>query len=312
VSDLHVQRITVRARVSDAEMAKRFGTGISESDMVVGLHGDCDVYSPDGKVVCALRRNVLDEAVCEQAYPQLYYLRKYTTDNRGGYTGFGRAGTSTEGGKGAKFLRADGRPSRQTRTVNEAGDIVKVASAVVGYYDRSGGRFPFCRQTAFTANEVERWEQLVPLVKDADRVYREAFPKPYKVQSSFVAGLSKDFVIPGSVFTTLTVNNNVCGTVHCDKGDYKGGLGLISYHRRGSFTGGELVFPRYKVFLDLHDRDVLFFDPHEWHGVNQMRHTDPKQDGQRISVVYYVRQRIDECGTAVEEAARAKAKYGAL
>jgi len=276
--------------------------------MVVGLRGDCDVYKPNGELLCALRRGALDEGVCEQAFPQLHYLRKYITDNRGAYTGHERVGGEAE----KRIVRQDGRPSRQNRTMDDSGNVVYVASAVVGYYDRQGGRFPFCRQTAFTKNEVGRWRDVVPLVEHVSATYERVFPGQNLTQRKFVKSIAEDFKIPNTVFTTLTVNNNVCGTVHRDKGDYKGGLGMISYHCRGSYAGGELVFPQYKVFAECGDRDLLFFNPHEWHGVNPMRQTTPEQDGVRISVVYYVREKMAECGSALEEAARAKEKYGAL
>lgn len=289
-------RLQLRSKVRSTDIDARAGSGVTRDDVDVLLQGDAAVYKPDGNPLVIVRRNVLSKAVVKLAYPHLHYLRKYLTDNRGGYTGMKRVG---------EIQRTDGRLSRQNRTLDDAGNIAYVASAIIGYYDPQGGRFPYCRQTAFTANEVERWEAVLPLVREVASVYEKEAPARYAKQMEVADKTHPDFIIKGTPFTTLTVNNNVIGNIHKDKGDFKDGLGVITAMRRGQYEGAWLTFPEYRVGVELNDRDVLLFNPHDWHGVTPF---EREEKHERISVVYYFRSRMVECGSAAEELAKARAR----
>ena len=130
-----------------------------------------------------------------------------------------------------------------------------------------------------------------------------------KTLASKVKALLTDKVLPcwriGSTqFTTLTVNANVLGSIHQDKGDFKAGMGGITVHRRGTYSGAILGFPEYGVGAELHDGDLILFDPHEWHGVTEM--TNKSDDAMRVSVVYYMRAKMVDCGTPEQEVEHAR------
>lgn len=298
-------KLMLRSRVPDEQMAERKGTGISLSDMALELHEDADVYMPNGKPLCMLRRNIVSHDARKRAVEEFKWMKdRYVTDNRGTYTGYelgGMVGDST-------LIRKDGRPSRQTRTM-DGNKVVSVSSAIIGYYGRSG-RFPFCRETAFVKNEPQRWANVLPLVHEVDGIFKETLPERYAIQRAFAEGVSSDFRITGTAFSTLTINNNVCGTIHKDAGDFKDGFGIIGFFREGEYTGGELCFPQYKVFVDCKDSDLLFFNPHEWHGVHPMKHVDPANEGTRVSIVYYFRKNLCDCGTVQDELDRARLRFG--
>lgn len=309
-------KLQLKSRVSDDAMKERRGTGISRDDMVVQLHGDTDVFLPNGQMLCGLRRNAVSKAVRDEAVEQFKWMKtKFTTDNRGSYSGYDTVGNGDlhkeARENGTRLVRQDGRMSRQTRTLNSAGRIVNVSSAIIGFYDRTG-RFPYARKTAFTQNHPDRWAHVVPLVQEVSRFFEQELPARFAVQKAFVDQQQPEYTIPGTVFSTMTVNNNVCGTVHKDAGDFKDGMGVIGCFREGSFTGGQLVFPQYKVFVDFEDSDILFFNPHEWHGVNPMQHVDPANEGMRVTVVYYYRRKLSECGSIEQELERARNRFGAI
>ena len=294
-------KIQLKSKVPDKQMLERKGTGISRDDMAIELHGDADVYMPNGKPLLMLRRAVVSEVSRDLAIEQFRWMKtKYVTDNRGSYSGYDVAGKGT-------IIRNDGQRSMQTRTMHE-GKIVSISSAIIGYYGRSG-RFPFCRQSAFTQNEPERWAKVMPLVEEVSEHFRQTLPARWQVQSDFADSVSQDFRIPNTVFSTLTINNNVSGTVHKDAGDFKDGFGVIGCFRRGSYLGGHLCFPQYKVFVDFHDRDLIYFNPHEWHGVNPIIEDDG-DIGERITMVYYFRKNLCDCGTVPEELARVRHRFG--
>jgi hypothetical protein len=293
----------LKTRVPDAQMATRRGTGIGPDDMAVELHSDADVYMPNGQLLCMLRRGIVSKDARSRAIDEFRWMKKkYITDNRGAYSGYDQLGSD------ATLVRKDGRVSRQTRTMD--GDkVVSVSSAIVGYYGRTG-RHPYCRQTAFTQNEPQRWANVLPLVHEVSDHMKDVLPKKWAIQDAFAKTVSQDFRIRGTVFSTLTVNNNVCGTVHKDKGDFKAGFGVIGCFREGEYTGGHLCFPQYKVFVDFKDSDLLFFNPHEWHGVNPMVHTDPENEGVRVTVVYYFRENLCDCEDVNGELARTRMRFG--
>jgi hypothetical protein len=121
-------------------------------------------------------------------------------------------------------------------------------------------------------------------------------------------------VIPGTPFTTLTINNCVSGGFHTDAGDFEPGFGVIAVLRRGSYRGCLLGFPAYGVAADLQDGDVLLFDPHEVHGNTPYEGCvgEEGKDWERISVVFYYRKKMVDCLSPQEELQRAKTLRGAL
>jgi hypothetical protein len=257
------------------------------------LHGDTDCYGPDGRPLLFLRRGAIPEDVGEASRPALRALRRYKSANRGMYSAIPRL-----------ERRADGLKTKTTQT--EA----PVASAIAGFYDRTP-RFPFCRETAFVTREPEAWGTLLPLAQAAAVALALALPLRFRRQMDAARRTVPGWVLPGTPFSTLTVNNNVAPSgLHKDAGDCRAGFGVISVHRTGSYSGAWLTFPRFGVAVDLADRDLVLFSPHEWHAVTPMVPTS--EDAERISVVYYLREKIVDCGTPGEELERAKAARGSL
>lgn len=298
-------KIQLKTRVPDAQMDPRKGTGIGPDDMAIELHADSDVYMANGQLLCMLRRNIISKDARRRAVDEFKWMKtKYVTDNRGSYTGYDLGGVVGD----STLIRQDGRPSRQTRTM-DGGKVVSVSSAIIGYYGRTG-RHPFCRQTAFTQNEPQRWSNVLPLIHEVSDHLKDVLPKRWAIQKEFAETVSPDFRVRGTVFSTLTVNNNVCGTIHKDKGDFKDGFGVIGCFREGQYIGGHLCFPQYKVFVDFKDGDLVFFNPHEWHGVNPMVHVVPESRGTRITVVYYFRENLCDCEDVEGELARARMRFG--
>lgn len=292
---MKVPVVQLRGKVPDAAMKTRKGTPIQPGDIALLLTNDCDVYRPDGKPLCKLRRAVVPVQVHEDARPHLLHLaRKYKSDNRGAYGGFTVQSYRTRTGK------------TQTRTVDAAGKIASVESAVAGYFEPQGGRFPFCRMTQFPTDEPEKWQRVLPLIEAVAGLFEQHMPAHYRKQLEYAEQCADDFRIAGTPFSTITVNHNVAGAVHKDAGDLKDGFGMITCARQGSYTGGWLCFPQYKVAVDLQDRDLIFFNPHDWHGVTTLEHADPNAPGERITVVYYFREGLKVCGSAAEELAKVK------
>jgi hypothetical protein len=170
-----------------------------------------------------------------------------------------------------------------------------VPSAAMGFLDRASGQ-P-CRLTTFSHHEPEVFRAVVPLLRVVNHRYRELAPDYWAAQREFIEGVPDDFVLRDSVFTTFTVNRSWQTPAHVDDGDFRGGLGVMTVLEDGEYDGCELIFPKYRVAVDMRTGGVLLADVHEVHGnapFNTLR-------GDRFSFVFYARERMNECGSLEEE-----------
>lgn len=290
---LHIQLRTKRDPASVKAMVGRLA---EPSDFGVLLTEDGTVFKPDGKRLVTLIRGGMSPWAADAAYPFLHWLRRHKTTNRGNYAGDVRQHKVKEDGSLSKTSYA-----------------TAVRSSVAGAFDRYP-RFPFCRETAVSTEKPEEWGACFPAIQEVARIFERHAPDRYRAQEAVAKQTHPAYVIPDTPFTTLTVNNCVAGAFHTDAGDYEPGFGCIAVLRRGHYSGCHLGFPAYGVAVDLQDRDVILFDPHEVHGNTPFRDAVGVEgvDWERISVVFYYRQKMVDCLSPAEELARAKQLRGAL
>lgn len=297
-------RLVLRTRVPAKSFIPWKGKHPLKEHYDLMLSGNCEVRGPKGEFVCQVLRGVLSEEAVSKAVPVLHWMRKFKSDNRGTYAGAAVSG---------KQIKADGTKSRSIRALDKEGNRITVSSTVAGYYERQGGRHPFCRATGIVRNHPEEWSQLIPLMQECSKVFEAAQNAKYLVQMKYVASTDPAWVIPGTPFTTVTVNNTVPAAYHQDGGDLKEGLGILLGFKKGNFDGFELVIPEYRVALELSDRDVLLFNPTVWHGNIPPSYSEGEldEDWYRMSMVLYYREGILGCGSPEEELKRSKDR-GAL
>ena len=265
------------------------------------LEDGARVYKPSGEPLAFLLRRAVSAEAAEAAYPWLHSFRNMKKQNRGDYSGVPRSS-----------LNSDGSPTNSPRVPYADAP----SSVVVGFFDRSA-RHPYCRQTYLSVADPAGWGTLTPLIQEVASAFQQALPRRYAAQEAAARATHPAYVIPGTPFTTLTVNNTIASAYHYDKGDYAPGFGAILVLRRGAYSGGELVLPAYRVGADLQDRDLLLFDVHELHGnlpiVGEGPPMLPEQGGyERISVVFYFRANVVECLPPEQELERAKLARGGL
>lgn len=277
---------------------------VEKSDLLKGVtleHKDCkvlftkdvDVFDLEsGKCLAKFRKAIIPANIQKLAYDNLYDAAT-KTDSRGI-----AGGNDEETNKASKFrVRKDGTLSKQSIATNF------VNSGVAGFYDRST-RFPNCRLTAFNRHHFEKYVNAYPIVKFVDGKYAELMPEQYKKQKAIADKTASDFVIPNTVFTTITVNKNFATTVHKDAGDFKEGFGNLVALRKGMYKGAYFTLPRWGVGFDLQNGDLLMVDVHQWHGNTPMVMLEP--DAVRLSLVMYYRENMFKCGTMEEELERVK------
>lgn len=278
--------LRMRSQISEEELEQKIGRILVAEDYNVLLTGDARVLKPNGQTLCVYKRGALSEELLNNSYATLHSLRSYQTDNRGLASG---------------SLRVQ-KPgvSEKSRTRSK-----KVRSAIIGAFDGKEP-YPFCRLTAWSGQQWEKYNGLFPLFQRVGEEFAAAVPERYQAQMSYVERTRPEWVIRGTPFTTITVNNTYPTGVHTDKGDLDEGFSCLAVLRYGSYSGGCLVFPRYRVAVDMQHGDVLLMDAHEFHGNSAMELED---DAERISVVAYYRSNMAECDSRDVEAQKALARY---
>jgi hypothetical protein len=272
--------IRVRTQIPEEELQEKIGKILTEDDFNVLLKRATTVRKPDGSLMCVYLPGAIPEDVAAASYDTLHSLKRFQTTNRGLASGTPRV-----------------RGFRGSRTYTKP-----IASSIIGAFDAKQP-YPYCRLTAWTGAEFDRYRGLWPLFEVIADAFKAHVPERFAAQMRMVERTRPEWVIEGTPFTTVTVNNTYPTGVHKDAGDLREGFGNLAVLRRGEYTGGVFTFPRYRVGVDMQDRDVLICDVHEWHGNTKLELKDPTAE--RISVVCYYRQDVHKCRSPEEEAERA-------
>ena len=290
---LKILRVNPLMTEEECDLLK--GKPLTANDCKTLIDYNVDLYDLEtGIVLAKFRKRVIPGHVQVQAYENLLSAAK-TTDSRAT-----AAGDVDNEGKSSRIrVKKDGTASKQTISKE------LVNSGVVGYYDRSA-RFPYCRLTAFTHHQFKKFVNAYGIIKIVDDLYKKLMPKPYALQRAIADNSSKDFIIPGTAFSTVTVNRNYETAVHKDSGDFKKGFGNLVAMRKGNFSGCYLTLVKWGVGFDLQNGDVLLMDVHQWHGNTPMVKHD--KDAIRLSLIMYYRENIKNCGTLEQEVNAAKTR----
>jgi hypothetical protein len=277
-----------RSKFDREQMEQMVGRMLKPEDVDVQLIGPTRVLKTDGSPLCVYLPGALND-LKEQAWEILHTLKGSYTSNRGYASGSERV----SGAGKRTYARA-------------------VDSAVLGSMDPAGPQ-QYCRLTAWTGTENERWRALWPTFQRIGDLLREHVPDRWGNQMEAAKQTDEHWLVPGTPFTTITVNNTYATAVHTDKGDLETGFSTLACLRRGEFKGGWICFPEYRVGADLQDGDLLLMDAHAYHGNTPF---DPmpeyevsgrlaKDPGfERISIVSYFRTKMVGCGSEADELER--------
>lgn len=265
-------------QISNKVWADFEGRKAEETDYSELLDEDATVLKPDGSLLCVLLKRVQNVNHVSQAWAAIKNLNMIT-NNRVTATGEGAIT------KNKQKLSAE-----------------KVNSGIIGFFERSA-RFPYCRACAWNLKNPEKWAGLVPMVKEVDQLLKLHAPERYDQQALVARKSHPDFLIPGTQFSTLTINKNFRTAYHRDAGNIAQGISAMSVIRKGKWSGANLVFPEFQCAVKLDSLDVIIFDPHELHGNTRLLKIS--KDAVRCSIVYYFREKIQYCLSAQQELARA-------
>jgi hypothetical protein len=145
-----------------------------------------------------------------------------------------------------------------------------------------------------------------PMTVEADQVFRRLAPERWNAQKAFVQRVAADYVIPNTVFTSVTVNRSERTAAHTDANDYRPGFGVMCVLEGGRYYGGELIFPKYRTAVDMRTGGVCLADVHEWHGNAPI----VGRKFVRLAFIFYARERMHLCSSVEQERERAALLLG--
>lgn len=255
------------------------GIMAQEEDYHTLVDEDCIITREDGSLLAVLLKGALDNEKANEAWSAVEG-DSFWTNNRGTATG-------------AEYVK------KNKQIVVKKED--EVQSGILGFYERTS-RMPYCRACAWNLNNPSKMKMMVPMVEQVDALLKKHAPERYEKQAIFARKAHKDFLIGNTNFSTLTVNKNFRTAYHKDVGNVEHGISAMTVIKQGRWSGANLCFPAYEIAVKLDHRDVIIFDPHEFHGNTELYRLS--KDAVRCSVVFYFRDKIQECLSAKEELLR--------
>lgn len=272
-----VKVIQAKPVMSDAKITSQKGAYFRSYHTL--LTTDTDVKLPSGHYLCRLRKRVIPPHLSKLGWDNYHQVGFARSVNRG------NAGGNVDS-KGSKHYRTFERGSK---AIYER-DQREVNSGIMGYMDSPNWRSP-CRQTAFTKHHFAQYQHGLPFIKRISQLYQRLMPEAYHRQ--LAEAKKSKYHIPGTVFSTVTVNANFRTALHKDKGDYREGFGNLTVVQHGKYQGGYTLFPQYGIAIDLRQGDFLAMDVHQWHCNSPI--VKQSKDAVRLSFVCYLRDRMHKC-----------------
>jgi hypothetical protein len=298
-----------------------------ESPFEILIQEDCNVYAPKeagifdlfdpktreedlaDRLFLVFRKHAIPPDLCVAAWKGLRGAAR-PSKNRGVAGGkvdvsrFGRdEGSVIPVGDGtrAKYVSKDG-------IVSDTVEANMTMGGIAGYFPPTA-RNPYCRATAFTRDNWETFQESWPFLQEMARLYALLSPIRYANQKRFIDDnqlAENGWVIPNTVYSTITVNKNFQTACHQDKGDFKAGMECFAVLEAGAdeYDGGYTCFPKFRTAFDARTGDFVAMDvAHHWHGNLAMTdRVEGKEDWERVSLVIYVREDMAGVGSQEEEA----------
>lgn len=134
--------------------------------------------------------------------------------------------------------------------------------------------------------------------------FKQHLPKQAEEHERLVReAIHPDWLIAGTPFTSGIVNDRSALPYHKDAGNLKGTWSMM-LSLRANTDGGGLDIPELDITLGIPNHSMTIFEGQRfWHGVTPLVYR--KNDAYRFTLVWYVKERIRQCGCRADEAVRA-------
>jgi hypothetical protein len=281
---------------------------LSHYDKVI--NDECIGLKENGDILFVFVKNSIKRENREKYINAIKNNAKSKTKNRG--TASGVANVSRFPKDAVALCDKNGNPLNNKRLVSVQykradGSVCgrcqsnMVRCGCAGYFDNVG-KLP-CRMVGWSTKNPEKHELCVELCEEIAKTHRENEPKSYAFQMSKT---HRDYKMGDTPYSTLTLNYDFRTACHIDKGDLNNSLSTLTILEEipENYKGCYLGLPEYKIAINVKDGDTLIFDAHEYHANTEMEVLSDilpiddltgKPHGGRISIVAYLRNRINTC-----------------
>ena len=256
-------------KFDDKYMSSRISTFFDYDDTWTFISKDenATIYKENSELLCIICRKVISDDLCDIAEDSFKKAGMMVTTNRG---------------------IAAGQKSRIKKNNYDQG--LSVNSSIVGYIDSANHKRP-CRLTQFTKNNEEKFINALPFINRVDELFKNNVYDKYLKQ--YNRAKLNEYHIHDTSFSTITVNYNFRTALHKDVGDFLDGFGNITVCNK-NIEGGHLLFPQYKLAIELDKGDYCALNVHEWHCNSEIIYNTG--DAYRLSFVFYLRDKLNKCG----------------
>lgn len=286
-----VKQMRLRYELASEVVAARAGEYVDDHDYDLLIEGsDVDVVTPAGDWLLSHRVQALDWESYRHLVPMIAGLR-------GDVDGRGNAVFKESK---LPLLCKDG-----TVSGSRIYHIPKLESLGDGFSIRFGysgrtGMNPYGHRSGHWEQHPEVFDAIQPFLRAMHAVYRAAAPEWCRRQDK-LAQQTQHWLLPGTNFNNLTINQNVQFALHRDKGNFE--PAVMTVLTKGDNTGGILVFLQYLLGVRLKPGNVLVADTrHGWHG-NTALYGVPGESFRHSYVAHFHRSML-KLGTEAEEAER--------
>lgn len=172
-----------------------------------------------------------------------------------------------------------------------------VDSGIAGWFGRYP-RIPYGRATAYTNHNRQQFELCYPFMRQLALGFEQLLPQRFSNQMACAQRLDPNFYVPGTPFTTITVNRNFRTAAHRDAGDLANGFSNLTVVAKDkNYEGAYLVLPEARAAVNIRPGDLLLVGNHDWiHGNTPIVAPNVGQL-ERISLVCYFREDMLELGS---------------
>ena len=180
-----------------------------------------------------------------------------------------------------------------------------VMSGIAGWYDRYP-RIPYGRATSYTEQNPEKFAKSYPYLEHLSEAFQELLPWRYGNQKRAADKVDPRFLVPGTPFSTITVNRNFRTAAHYDPANMDDGFANICvFSNSDNYRGAYLVFPEIGYAVNIRPGDLLFVNNMAGlHGNTELILDDP--NAERISIIAFFHEGMLTLGSMEYENARRK------
>ena len=274
-------------------------------------------FTEDGNILFCLIKGAIKQENREKYKDIIRSCCKTKTKNRGASAGevdlryFPKQATEFCDKHGKPYT--DGKKRYSVFYKDTTGKVVnrcqsnQVRSGVAGYFDAVAG-LP-CRKVGWSNRNPLKHEALIELATEIEENHMVYCNNSYEYHRKKADECPENLLFKDTIYSTMTLNYDFRTATHIDKGDLEGGLSTLTIFEDvpNNYTGFYLGLPEYKICFDVRDGDTLIFNAHEFHANTEFKVLSDKLKmddlsgnnfAGRMSVVCYLREKLNECPTS--------------